>query len=272
MANLGWLYRDGQGVPRDYAKAREWYEKAAAAGYSGAMVNVGWLYQNGRGVPQDYAKAREWYEKAAAAGNAIAMTELGWLYRNGLGRGAGLRQGARVVREGGRRRTTASGMHGLGLLYEQRRGRAQGLRQGARVVREGGGRPATLRHEQPRRALPERLGVPQDYAKAREWYEKAIASNNRFAPRNLAILLDNGKGGPTDYPRAAKLLLEAAKANNTAAIEDLRSGMAKWNKSTRIEVKRELSRLGHLSGADQHRRLGRRRAATAVNNYLGQGR
>ena len=26
--------------------------------------------QSGRGVAQDYAKAREWYEKAAAAGNA----------------------------------------------------------------------------------------------------------------------------------------------------------------------------------------------------------
>ena len=66
MTNLGVLYANGQGVPQDYAKAREWYEKAAAAGDAAAMRNLGFLYANGQGVPQDYAKAREWYEKAAA--------------------------------------------------------------------------------------------------------------------------------------------------------------------------------------------------------------
>ena len=37
------------------------------------MVNLGVLYDNGRGVAQDYAKAREWYEKAADKGDADAM-------------------------------------------------------------------------------------------------------------------------------------------------------------------------------------------------------
>jgi TPR repeat protein len=31
------------------------------------MRNLGLLYENGHSVPQDYDKAREWYEKAAAA-------------------------------------------------------------------------------------------------------------------------------------------------------------------------------------------------------------
>ena len=35
-----------------------------------AMQNLGWYYQNGFGVAQDYTQARQWYEKAAAAGNA----------------------------------------------------------------------------------------------------------------------------------------------------------------------------------------------------------
>jgi len=33
------------------------------------MNNLGRYYKNGWGVPQDYGKAREWFEKAAAAGN-----------------------------------------------------------------------------------------------------------------------------------------------------------------------------------------------------------
>ena len=34
---------------------------------------TGWLYQNGWGVPQDYVKARDWYEKAAEKDNATAI-------------------------------------------------------------------------------------------------------------------------------------------------------------------------------------------------------
>ena len=87
-------------MPQDYAKAREWYEKAADKGDADAMSNLGLLYGNGQGVAQDYAKAREWYEKAADKGDASAMFSLGLLSPGRSGRAAGLRQGARVVRKG----------------------------------------------------------------------------------------------------------------------------------------------------------------------------
>jgi hypothetical protein len=44
-----------------------------------AMRNLGVAYQHGRGVAQDFAKAREWYEKAAAKGEPGAMNNLAWL-------------------------------------------------------------------------------------------------------------------------------------------------------------------------------------------------
>jgi TPR repeat protein len=59
-----------------YTKALEWYEKAAGTGNTVAMTNIGVLYANGRGVPRDYAAARKWYAKAAAAGHAKAMGNL----------------------------------------------------------------------------------------------------------------------------------------------------------------------------------------------------
>ena len=85
MINLGLLYENGHGVAQDYAKAREWFEKAADKGDATAMANLGLLYDNGQGVTQDYAKAREWFEKAAAKGDARAMASLGLLLRNGHG-------------------------------------------------------------------------------------------------------------------------------------------------------------------------------------------
>jgi len=75
----------GQGVPQDYARAREWYEKAAAQGNKEAQFNLGRLYAQGRGVPLDYAMGRQWYEKAAAQGDAAAQLNLGGLYAKGQG-------------------------------------------------------------------------------------------------------------------------------------------------------------------------------------------
>ena len=52
-------------------------EKAISASDAAAMNDLGNHYFNGNGVPKDYAEARKWYEKAAAAGNADAMSNLG---------------------------------------------------------------------------------------------------------------------------------------------------------------------------------------------------
>jgi uncharacterized protein len=69
------------GVLQDYAEAKRWYEKAAAAGEPTAMINIGGLYQHGMGVRQDYAEAKRWYEKAAASGSVDAKDLLAKLPR-----------------------------------------------------------------------------------------------------------------------------------------------------------------------------------------------
>jgi TPR repeat protein len=70
------LYDNGWGVAKDYGKAREWYEKAAAKDNARAMARLGLLYEIGWGVAKDYGTAREWYEKAAAKGDADAKALL----------------------------------------------------------------------------------------------------------------------------------------------------------------------------------------------------
>jgi uncharacterized protein len=57
---------------KTHAQNTNWYEKAAAAGNAKAMANLGYLYINGYGVPKDYAAARAWYVKVAAAGSELA--------------------------------------------------------------------------------------------------------------------------------------------------------------------------------------------------------
>ena len=58
---LGALYSIGQGVPQDYSKAAQWYEKSANQGSALAQFNIGYMYEQGQGVRQNVATAKEWF-------------------------------------------------------------------------------------------------------------------------------------------------------------------------------------------------------------------
>ena len=76
------MYRDGRGVPQDYAVAVSWFRKAADQGYGDAQYDLGNMYLS---VLRDYAAAVSWYRKAADQGNASAQYNLGLMYANGQG-------------------------------------------------------------------------------------------------------------------------------------------------------------------------------------------
>ncbi len=67
MKWLGYYYAWGEGIEHDYAKAMEWYKKAAELGDASSMHSIGYMYANGEGVEQDWNKALEWMEKAVEA-------------------------------------------------------------------------------------------------------------------------------------------------------------------------------------------------------------
>jgi TPR repeat protein len=66
--NLGHLFLDGLGVPRDVSEAFDWYMRAAEQGHVRAMSLVGRCYEQGWGVEKDSALARSWYRKSADGG------------------------------------------------------------------------------------------------------------------------------------------------------------------------------------------------------------
>ena len=53
---------------QDYAKAIEWFEKAAVQGEARAQYNLGAMYENGHGVRQSYTTAKEWFGKSCDNG------------------------------------------------------------------------------------------------------------------------------------------------------------------------------------------------------------
>ena len=82
---LGYMYRYGQGLPQDYAKARHWYRLAADQGHDRAQNNLGVMYRLGLGGAQDYQEAFRWFQRAAEQGNGGGQSHLGLMYYKGEG-------------------------------------------------------------------------------------------------------------------------------------------------------------------------------------------
>ena len=66
--NLGVMYRDGQGVPRDHRTAVKWLKLAAEQGDANAQLNLSLMYGDGAGVIQDNVYAHMWGNIAASNG------------------------------------------------------------------------------------------------------------------------------------------------------------------------------------------------------------
>ena len=139
MSEIGQMYLEGRGVNKDYAKAKEWYEKAIAAGDPEGYWWLARLYKQGRpGLERNYATAKRYYEQAVAAGDSDGYWLIGQLYEQG---GPGLEQDYAAAKR----------------WYEQ--AIATGYRHGYRVIGdfyEQGG-----------------PGLERNYASAKEWFEMA---------------------------------------------------------------------------------------------------
>jgi TPR repeat protein len=70
MSDLALAYARGLDGTPDPTAAREWFERAADAGHVTAMLRVSVMYRNGDGVPVDLARADAWAARARREGLA----------------------------------------------------------------------------------------------------------------------------------------------------------------------------------------------------------
>lgn len=175
--DLGLKYERGDGVPVDYAKARQLYAQAAQSGYGLAYSNLGNLVAQGHGGPADLVQAARYYAQGARLGNALAQNSLGLAYQYGRGVPRDISLAIRyfqMAAQGG----NASAQTNLGFIYQTGD------------------------------------GVPHDYAIALRYYLQAADAGNATAKNNLGNLYEHGLGVSIDYPLAFKYYSESAQAGN----------------------------------------------------------
>ncbi|MDR1241915.1 MAG: hypothetical protein LBM00_03895 [Deltaproteobacteria bacterium] len=181
VAELGYRYFMGIGVPVDHSVSVEYSRQAAEMGNATAQVDLGFMYMQGLGVPQDNQKAFEYYQKAADQRHDLGELNLGLLYV----RGQGVRQDfvrafemfSRAARQG-----NVLGMLNLGVMYEQGD------------------------------------GVLRNFSKAIELYRMAAERGNVKAMLYLAEIYDLGNGTAVDPARATHWFTMAANTGNTDAM------------------------------------------------------
>jgi TPR repeat protein len=181
MSSLGYMYQAGQGVKQDVPHAGELYKKSAELGDPQGTYSLGMSYNRLRGFPTDYVKARELLEKAVALGVRNAAYALGQIYEDGDG----------VLPDGNRARE----------WYEK-------------VVTW----PGAPQDDYVAQLATERLGffywrgfhgVPKDDKLAFQWYQKSAAIGNAAAMAELATMYREGRGVEKD-PAQAKIWSDQA--------------------------------------------------------------
>ena len=188
QTRLGHAWERGAGVAVDYARARQWYQKAIDNGDADALARMGNLYQKGYGVEQDYDKAAQYYWKAVKASSATGMARLGGLYELGQGVERNLKEALRLYRLAAQNGSSL-GMAKLGYFHENG------------------------------------IIVDQNDAEALSLYTRAAGKGNPFAMARLGNLYLKGSGVEQNLQRAWDLFTEAARQDNGFALAKMGSNM-----------------------------------------------
>jgi uncharacterized protein len=216
QADLGFLYANGNGVAQDYQQAVVWYRKAAEQGYAEAQFNLGVMYDVGNGVPKDEQQAIVWYRKAAEQDYARAQFNLGDMYQNGNGVPKDEQQAIVWYRRAAEK-GNASAQFNLGLIYEFGNGVPKDKQQALvwyRKAAEQGNAGAQLNMGF---KYQNGNGVPKDEQQAVVWYRRAAEQDYAPAQHNLGVMYRFGNGVPKDHQHALVWFRKAAEQGHAPA-------------------------------------------------------
>lgn len=159
--SVGFMYQNNMGVPRDYAKAKEYYLKSCDDDSSFSCSNLATLYRDGLGVPRDYARAAKLFEKGCDGGVPEGCVAAGEQYMNHLGVAVDNMRALELYKKACDAQV-AAGCGDEGLIY------AKGL------------------------------GVPKDPVFAASLFKRACTMGSRNSCFSMGMMYRGGEGVPHD--------------------------------------------------------------------------
>ena len=196
--NLGNCYDQGCGVKEDKTEAMKWWRKAAEQGETSAQFNLGNGYVNGWGIKKDEVEAVKWYRMAAEQGHSGAQCNLGLCYEKGWGLAEDKCEAIKWYRKAAEQ-GLAEGQLNLGYCYHYCYGVEKNVDEALKWYIKSA--------EQGYKLALYNCGIvyleeKKDYAKVKEFFEKALSQGYTPANYGFAELYKNGNGVPQDGKKA----------------------------------------------------------------------
>lgn len=255
---IGLLYAEGKGVPRDQTQALGWLQRAASQhdftaglarkyleqlknpgptptppgfdairrkaeeGDAEAQNKLGELYRDAKGALKDDAQAVAWFRKAAEQGYAAAESNLADIYLEG--KGVPLDQELsvywlrRAAEHGDASSEVALSRVYFNGMFGVQRDDALGLRWLTRAA-DAGYAAALL--DMARAYDVGRKGVSKDRVKAAYWYEEAAERGDLQAQYFLAERYERGDGVVKDIDKAIFWMRKAADHDEGDPVQNL---------------------------------------------------
>lgn len=207
--NLGALYADGKGVPRDDNEAFKLFLRAATAGLAPAQMNVGIMFGRGSGTRRSDEAAANWFAKAVSHKYYAAFTALGKLYLHGRGVARNDEHAFRLFLTAAEH-GDLPGQEFVSLMYSRGRGTLvdmkRALEWGLKAAAAG-----SPRAENNLGYLFEHggNGMSPDFEQAVKWYQLAGEHGVAQAEYNLALMYRDGKGVEKNLGECRRLLASA---------------------------------------------------------------
>ncbi|MBH0086014.1 sel1 repeat family protein [Psychrobacter sp. SCQQ22] len=199
---IGAMYAAGEKVPQDYAKAAEWFHKAADQGDAVAQWNLGAMYNSGVGVKQNSFKAFQWYKKAANQGELMSQYFLGVMYEHGRGTERDYDKAYEWYQKTAVQ-IKATLQDNFDYYYDNDTATSYANIAALNLLKK-----STSQNNLGVMYLKGN-GVPQDYDKEFKLLQKSAIQNNSYAQRNMGMLYMSGDGVDQDREQAMKWFHEA---------------------------------------------------------------
>ena len=236
---------------KEYADAKQWFEKAANNNYPPAMTWLGLFYENGWGVKKNKKTAKKWYEKSSE-NNAIAIIAMYdvalWLSSKDSPDASTILSYYQKAADAGHEEA----MLRLGLIYDDGEIVTKDDVQAAKWFEKSAEAGNSTGMNNIAYAYRYGSGVQQDYKKAIYWYNKAVDAGNDVSMCNLARMYRDGEGTTQNYKAARKLYRLAVDLGNTDAMVELAgmyregTGVPK-NVSMAVDLYRKAAEAGDSS-------------------------
>ena len=246
MYTLGRMEYAGEGMPRDYSKAYQWFRLSADGGHVHSNYRLAKMYYAGEGIRQDYAMAESYFRTAADGKDKYAYYALGKMFDTGIGAEQNYKKAADWYTKASMENVSYADYR-LAKMYSNGQGvekddeLADALYQKAlnEFIEQDKQQPDADTEFRVANMYLKGLGVEKNPEEGLKWLGLCCEKKNARAQYQLAGMYQKGEGVPQDEIKAQSLysealtgFLEQEKETPAAYVEYQIAGMYKYGNGT----------------------------------------